>query len=985
MSTWKHRLGIRVGEERLVVGISAVFAVTQSTHAFAANASDALFFLRYGVDRLPLMILLSGFAVMAALIVHMAGLGHRGPVRWLPRVTAVCGLWAFVNWAASFTDLALTYPFIWISSQVLIMVTFTVMWNAAAAASTTRQAKRLYPLFASAGVAGAILGNLATGPLASLLRTEVLLAIQGLGLSISALLLARVSSFFTTDLTGVAPSIREDFAGALGTIRSSRLLRLAVIASFGFSVLFFLVVFPFNEVVAASYATEAEVARFLGLFASVATGLTFAVSLVLINRLFARLGIVVTLLILPIVYVAGFSLWLGNFNLTTAAFVRSAQWVAVNAIGATAMTAMYNVVTGRRRGQVISFMTAVPGQIGVVTGGAILIFATKLGERGLVLIGLVIAAGSFLVVLQMKSAYVVALVTAVRKGLVGVFDAPQEGLVSPFGGESIQVLSKYLKSSNPEERTMAVTALSSAGASNRGQLIAPLMNDEDPGVRAAAFDSMCAVLPEEVPSLAAEGLHDESPEMRKRVLRMLGANPTNTNRTAAATLLDDPDPTVRAAAAVVVGDERGLVVLEQILETNDPPTICAVLDEIASAGSATIDPAPYLIHEDPDVRVSATRLARVTWADPSSFKDGLEDPSMMVRHVTADALSVTDEGRDILFQVLDEGSVSASEVALRALTPVGRFTDDFLAWAAREAARARSLADLATAIRSEPMSLSSEFLQLVLTRRSQTLCDWVILAMTTEETTEVMSVVERGLFSADVETRAQALEGLEAIGDRSLSRVLISLLDAEIQDSQLTQSQALQSLTRDFDPWLSILSRRSLEDDTVDPAPGRPSGYGSAADDVADFEAMPADSIDTLNLVDRVIALQRVPMFSGLDPEDLRLVAIPATEINYHSGETIYHVNEEGGEMMVIIEGDVVVTAEHDGATKEIARYGNGEHVGELALLQGATRSADVTAGDEGVFALIIDKVDLISILQERPTVALAMLGTLASRLAAQT
>jgi len=436
---------------------------------------------------------------------------------------------------------------------------------------------------------------------------------------------------------------------------------------------------------------------------------------------------------------------------------------------------------------------------------------------------------------------------------------------------------------------------------------------------------------------------------------------------------------------VVVGDERGLVVLEQILETNDPPTICAVLDEIASAGSATIDPAPYLIHEDPDVRVSATRLARVTWADPSSFKDGLEDPSMMVRHVTADALSVTDEGRDILFQVLDEGSVSASEVALRALTPVGRFTDDFLAWAAREAARARSLADLATAIRSEPMSLSSEFLQLVLTRRSQTLCDWVILAMTTEETTEVMSVVERGLFSADVETRAQALEGLEAIGDRSLSRVLISLLDAEIQDSQLTQSQALQSLTRDFDPWLSILSRRSLEDDTVDPAPGRPSGYGSAADDVADFEAMPADSIDTLNLVDRVIALQRVPMFSGLDPEDLRLVAIPATEINYHSGETIYHVNEEGGEMMVIIEGDVVVTAEHDGATKEIARYGNGEHVGELALLQGATRSADVTAGDEGVFALIIDKVDLISILQERPTVALAMLGTLASRLAAQT
>jgi len=44
-----------------------------------------------------------------------------------------------------------------------------------------------------------------------------------------------------------------------------------------------------------------------------------------------------------------------------------------------------------------------------------------------------------------------------------------------------------------------------------------------------------------------------------------------------------------------------------------------------------------------------------------------------------------------------------------------------------------------------------------------------------------------------------------------------------------------------------------------------------------------------------------------------------------------------------------------------------------------------VHAGSEGLHALVIGKIDLMSILQERPSVTMAMLSTLATRLAART
>lgn len=965
--------------------MAAVFAVTQSTHALGANSADALFFLRYGVEELPQVILVSGLAVMVALILYVAGLGRWGPRIWLPVVTGICGLWAIVEWAASFVDAPVVYPIIWISTQVVIMVTFTMMWNAAGAATNTRQAKRLFPIFASAGVAGAVIGNLLTGPLANLLGTQTLLAVQGLALLVSAGLLVVTSGLFADDPGDPGHSVREELAGAVRTVRSTRLLKLAAGVMFAFATLFFLVVFPFNSAVAASFDTEAGVAGFLGLFASIATGLTFLVSLLVTNRLFVRFGIVATLLIVPAVYVAGFGLWLGSFTLATAAAVRGVQWVAVNAIGGTGTSALFNVVTGRLRGQVMAFMTAVPGQLGTVASGAILLVATGLGDRGLFGIGLVVGVGALVLVIRMRSAYLVAVVAAVRKGLVGVFDVPHVGLFTAHDGEALQILTLDLESPKSEERLMAVTALSKFGSLAPRDRIEPLMSDEDPRVRSAAFETMCAIEPDLVAAHVSLGLADGSPDVRRRSLGLLSPNREGQDASVAGSMLTDPDPRVRTASAVLVGGVEGKSVVDELLEGAQPAVIQAVLDELASAESDLVDPRPFLHHDDPDVRSAAILASPFSGVNPVEIGDGLEDISMKVRHVTADVLADSDPGRVVLFETLKSGSISASEVAIRALTPVDRFTDDFLSWAGREAARAAKLEALCLAILSGPQTPATDFLAGMLRRRSETLSDWVILAMTTTDTAAVMSIVERGVASVDPETRAQAVEALEVLGDRSVTKVLIALLDPDGTESTTTHQEALAVLADDFDPWLRTLARHCLEElGEVDAAT-----FADPPDlrrgSVPTLEAVPADAINTLSLVDRVIALQSVPMFSDLDPEDLQLIADIADEVQYRPVEQIYHTGDEGSDMMMIIEGEAVVSSTHEGVLVEIVRHGRGEHVGELALLQGATRSADVSAGAEGLHALVIGKIDLISILQERPSVMMAMLSTLAARLAART
>jgi CRP-like cAMP-binding protein len=112
-------------------------------------------------------------------------------------------------------------------------------------------------------------------------------------------------------------------------------------------------------------------------------------------------------------------------------------------------------------------------------------------------------------------------------------------------------------------------------------------------------------------------------------------------------------------------------------------------------------------------------------------------------------------------------------------------------------------------------------------------------------------------------------------------------------------------------------------------------------------------------------ALEEVPLFEGLSKRHVRRVAKLAHVRRFAAGSTLVRTGDSGRSFFVLL----------DGSAKVVRR-------GEMALLDGAPRSADVVAEEE-VLALTIDRGGFTKLLSAEPTLAQTLLRTLAARLRA--
>jgi HEAT repeat protein len=953
-------VNIQAGEGRMVAWMAGLFAVTQAGHGLGSNTADTLFFLRFGVEYLPLMILTSGPVLMLATLGYTVGLGRRGAARWLgPLLAALSGM-VLLERVGVATGWSGIYVAIWLGAQIAILLSYTAMWNAAGEICTTRQAKRLFPLFATAGIGGGIVGNLVTGPLASTIGTENLLLVHAGLLMASALVTAtHITRFFWRSDSSPPTGILGDLRSGWAFTRTTPLLKLMSWTAGAFSVLFFLVSFPFSAVVADSFSSEAEVAGFLGLFSAAATGLTFVASFFLVNRLFAHIGVVATLLIVPLVYLSGFGSWLISFGLLSASIVRAVQWVAVNAVGGTAWSALFNVIPGRRRSQVMAFINGVPTQLGTMASGVLLIVASTLSPDASSAIGLVLALLTLVLVVRMRPAYTNALATAVKQGMVDVFAAPLPSAQKPtLDAEGLAALVKTLDDPQPGARLLAVRTLSRLQGDSARKQLSPRLVDPDPGVRAAAMESLASV------EVARSMLSDPSSLVRRSALTVLDQHGEGLGD--AESVLADADPLVRSKAATMVESERGRGVIDLMLASDEASELSAALQAIAREPSLSdIPPDQFAAHPDRRVRAAAAQALGMRSEGAPILEELLDDSSIRVR--AAAASSLASSSVETLIEVLARGSVRASEAALVALTDASLGTEPLEGWIAGEVDRALFLHRHQLALAGLASTPALDYLRRVLLMRQRRLERWALLAFRDPRLLE-MPWVRRGVWSQDPDTRAYSLEALDSFHGNVAVRGLIALLEETDPHAVPDPHASLRELTSDFDGWIRNLAIRVLQD------------IGAGGDESRDSARIWSAAMHETQLLtplDRVLALQRVAMFSDVDPEDLEKIAQATVERCYEANEVIYHEGDVGDEVLVIATGEVEIRHGRD----EIRSYGAGELVGELAFLRRATRSADVVAGDDGARGLVLGASELQGILEERPEVAMAMLATLAERL----
>ena len=94
-----------------------------------------------------------------------------------------------------------------------------------------------------------------------------------------------------------------------------------------------------------------------------------------------------------------------------------------------------------------------------------------------------------------------------------------------------------------------------------------------------------------------------------------------------------------------------------------------------------------------------------------------------------------------------------------------------------------------------------------------------------------------------------------------------------------------------------------------------------------------------------VASLARIPFFSGLDEAALERVAAGTRTRRFRRGEVIFHAGDPGDALFIIVSGEVKIAVPSESGEEAIlTTLREGDVFGELALLDGAPRSATAAA-----------------------------------------
>ena len=123
--------------------------------------------------------------------------------------------------------------------------------------------------------------------------------------------------------------------------------------------------------------------------------------------------------------------------------------------------------------------------------------------------------------------------------------------------------------------------------------------------------------------------------------------------------------------------------------------------------------------------------------------------------------------------------------------------------------------------------------------------------------------------------------------------------------------------------------------------------------------------------------LAAVPLFSACSHNELRAIAQLGTPVTAEEGAYLTERGKPGREFFLVLDGKASCRV----GRREIGTFSEGDYFGELALLHGGIRTADVVAVSR-MDLLVLDSREFRSMLMTTPSIGVKMLAHIAERLA---
>lgn len=969
---WRVVPGVRRTErERFVFffGLSALLSLAQT---LGLAGSEALFLSRLGPSALPGAFILASLTTLLGSVVYAVFVGRARNDRLYIVILCAAAVFLTLNLGVldrvpQFALFGLFCAF-FVTQAVLVSLHF---WTFAADFFDTPASKRLFPLFAVGSSIGGMLGGLLAVGVTRVLSSEAVLMAWAVVLLLAAtqirLARSRLLSWAPVGAEEADESSVEGLRGALRYVARSRMAYWLVVSVVGMVFALTLMQFIYLDIFSRSFSSAEQLAAFFGLYLAITNGIEILVGNALTPWLIRRFGVAQANLAHPMLTLITFVGLAIDPRLWVAVLARVDRELLENSLAGPIRALSYNALPRRFRGRMRALLEGVIFFAAMsLAGAALLLFGADIELRWLALLGglaaLVYAFANGVV----RREYIKSLVLELRQGRLDLSTVASQLNARELAGVAEHweqtLAAKPDGPHAPSVRDLAMP-LARYGFTDsvRNQLA-----HRDPGVRAVCLEALAATEPDDLEALSLHALDDPDAGVRQLAIGILGRSARTGDALAHALRphTADPDPVVRADVAVLLGAE-GVPVLAQMLASDDVDHVVAALERAPFGSSEDVRRRDR--DDDPRIRAAAlAALARhgdAAALDAERLVEELHHSDARVRRTAAAILAA---GRDesatqALAQALDDVSRGVRAEAQSALARMGQagilaaapFVSGARIWTAdaalgtiaraggqiASALLAQAFADrvasawrahLALACCGEGTSVDARFLRAALHNagaRSEFLAFRVLEL--TQDAAVVRSVIS-SLESGGPRDRGDALEVLSNLGEREdAHRFALLLEEAPIEEklkalagyieTPADRDQVLVDAANSEDRWLRLAAAR----------------YGHGTE----------PTFQETEIMERLLALQSVPLFKNLSLEQLEIINRLLQEVEFLQGEVIVREGQPGNELFILEEGEVQffksyrTDAEQTLATMQPVGY-----FGEIAILDNEPRSVTAIA-----------------------------------------
>lgn len=519
---------LRPGDFRRGLPLFAYYFLIISGYLMGRAARDALFLDQFKANELP-YVDIAVAALVGFIVAFYIRMGRLASVR---NLQVACLLFFAANLSAfwygfHFHKVTWLPPVFYIWVGIFGVLVVTQVWTLANFVWTTREAKRLFGILGSGGIAGGIAGGFLTNGVATHFGTEAILLVMALFLIICAGLVVIIWSqkqAFAGETEETKPE-----EGPRNLIESFRLVResphLQAIAALicVSSIVTTAAGWQLKALAKETLIQKDAIAAFFGSFYGYTGIIAFIAQLVLTTKLLRRFGVGAALLILPLSLTAGSTILLVWGTLWAATVLKASDQVFRYSIDTSALQLLYLPVPANVKLQVKSFIDTVIWRFGDgLAGLTVLVFATNLHftARQLSWVNIVLLGAWLLAAYLARRSYVGTLNENIQKVRI----RPEQVSVPVLDAFTTNVFAAKLNSPDHNEILYALTLFEMGQQQQAHSAVKNLLEHPSPHVRKKAISIMSGAGDHSVRHKVKALLRDDNLEVRTEALLYLTLN-----------------------------------------------------------------------------------------------------------------------------------------------------------------------------------------------------------------------------------------------------------------------------------------------------------------------------------------------------------------------------------------------------------------------------------------------------------------------------